>query len=295
MNFLKAITLSLGEAEEPVITENRLGIIMHRLYAQKEFKGEKIERLQKERATAVEFRQRLNELLNGGVLSEFTGFKNVYSLLGRKDEDPEDIVCSIDPFCYLSHLSAMAHHGITERIPSKLFVSSPEPKAWKKHAEERMRKELNEDFEVYQQNGMPWLTRMKIAKISRREVHRFSSSHLGAYKNVRGRVLRVSTLGRTFLDMLRNPELCGGMHHVLEVYEEHAAKYLQLIVDEIELHGTPIDKVRAGHILEERLKMTAAAIASWAKFAQRGGSRKLDASGEYEPVWSDKWCLSLNV
>ncbi|MCF7786029.1 MAG: hypothetical protein K9N47_07900 [Prosthecobacter sp.] len=296
MDLIKAITLSLGEVEESVVTPYRLGLIVHRLYVQKKYHGEKISRLQKDFATASEFSRQLSDLLEAGVLRSLKGCSaSVYSLLGRRDDDAEDVACSIDPFCYISHLSAMAHHGLTERIPSALFVSSPDPKAWKQFAVERMEKDLEQDYEVYQSNGLPLLLRLKMDKIGRREVHRFASSHLGAYTIVKGKTLRVSSLGRTFLDMLRNPELCGGMRHVMEAFEEHGRQYLPLIVNEIDLHGAKIDKVRAGYILEERMKLKDATIESWAAFAQRGGSRKLDASAEYMPTWSDKWCLSLNL
>jgi len=296
MDLIKAITLSLGEVEEPVVTPYRLGLIVHRLYVQKEYQGEKINRLQKDHATAAEFSRQLSDLLEAGVLRPLKGCSaSVYSLLGRRDDDAEEVACSIDPFCYLSHLSAMAHHGLTERIPSALFVSSPDAKAWKQFAVERMEKDLKRDYAAYQSHGLPLLLRLKMNKIGRREVHRFASSHLGAYTIVKGRALRVSSLGRTFLDMLRNPELCGGMRHVMEVFEEHGARYLPLIVKEIDLHGAKIDKVRAGYILEERMKLKDATIESWVALAQRGGSRKLDASAEYRPVWSDRWCLSLNL
>jgi predicted transcriptional regulator of viral defense system len=296
MELFKAITLSLSDVEEPIFPPYRIGLILHRLYAQKEYKGEQLTRLQKDFATSVEFNTQVAALLDTGVLRLLPGCSaSVYSLLGRQNDNSEEIACSIDPFCYLSHLSAMAHHGITDRMPSSLFVSSPDPKTWKQFSIERMEKDLKQDFETYHQNGMPLLTRLKMDKIGRKDVHRFASSQLGAYKNVRGSNLRVSSLGRTFLEMLRNPELCGGMRHVIEVFENHGAEYLSLIVNEVDLHGTKVDKVRAGYILEERMKLKDARIDSWAAFAQRGGSRKLDASAEYMPKWSDKWCLSLNL
>ena len=158
-----------------------------------------------------------------------------------------------------------------------------------------MKKDLAEDFNAYFENNMPPLTRLRLSKIGRMEVNRFSSIHWGAYINVRGRTLRISSIGRTFLDMLRDPQLCGGMRHVMEVFEEHGATYLPLIVDEIDRNGVPIDKVRAGYILDEKLGIKNDRIEAWVAFAQRGGSRKLDASDEYVPVWSGKWCISLNL
>jgi hypothetical protein len=296
MDLAKALILSLGDFAEPVISRYQVGLIVHELYARKTYRGEMLQRIQKDFADLPEFNRRMRELEAGGILAPYAGFGSaVYSLLGRKEALPEEVACSVDPFCYLSHLSAMAHHGLTNRIPTKLFISSPTTQPWKDYAHERMLKDLNEDLDTYCENEMPLLTRIRMDRIGKTEVHRFSSIHLGAYKNVRDKTLRVSTMGRTFLDMLRSPELCGGIHHVLEVYEESAKTYQRLIVDEIDRHGAPIDKVRAGYILSEKLQIQDDVVESWVKFAQRGGSRKLDAAGEYIAEWSDKWCLSLNV
>lgn len=85
------------------------------------------------------------------------------------------------------------------------------------------------------------------------------------------------------------------MRHVMDVFEEHDAAYHQLILNEISLHEVKIDKVRAAYILEKRMDFNEATFDNWVEFAQRGGSRKLDASAEYVPKWSERWCLSLNL
>ena len=297
MKISKAITLAIGELEQPVVTSYQLGIILFNLYKAKSYKGEAIASLQKPYPSSGAYNTKINQLLEEGILTTYRGFpaKSVFSLLGRSHDSVEDIVCTVDPFCYVSHLSAMEYHGLTNRIPSKLFISSPAPKRWKECAREKMKKDLKGEEEIYHQNNMPELKRTRFEKIDRREIHRFSSVHWGAYKNIKGRMMRVSTIGRTFLDMLKNPELCGGINHVLDVFKEHAESYQQLIIDEVDQHGGPIDKVRAGYILDERLGLEFDKKKDWLKSAQRGGSRKLDASSEYEPVWSEDWCLSLNV
>jgi predicted transcriptional regulator of viral defense system len=296
VDFIKAILLALSEIEEPVITRYRMGVVIYRLYAEKEYAGHKLNRLKKEEGSPTDVAQRLRELEQMGILQPHPNFpKGAFRLLRQKDEDPAEVACTVDPFCYVSHLSAMDHHGLTDRLPVKLFLSSPALSRWKEEAEARMKKDLGEHYTGYRVAGMPLLTRPRMTKIGRHEIHRFDSVHWGAYKNVRGKTLRVATIGRTFLDMLRNPELCGGMRHVMQVYHEYAERYLRLIVDEIEQHGAPIDKVRAGYILEEKMGLADPRVAAWKQFAQRGGSRKLDASAEYRPVWSDAWCLSLNL
>lgn len=297
MKLLKAITLAIGELDQPVVTSYQLGLIVFSLYKTKSYSGEDIPSLQKQHADSEAYSKVANKLQEEGILAAYKGLsaKSAFSLLGRSHDSVGDIVCTVDPFGYISHLSAMEYHGLTNRIPSKLFMSSPAPKQWTGFALEKMEKDLGDDLPTYTKNGMPRLRRTKLEKVNKKEVHRFSSVHWGAYKNIKGRTMRVSTIGRTFLDMLRNPELCGGINHVLDVFEEHSENYLKLIINEIDQHGAPIDKVRAGYILDERLHMDFGELNEWAKEVQRGGSRKLDASSEYEPVWSEKWCLSLNI
>ena len=102
-------------------------------------------------------------------------------------------------------------------------------------------------------------------------------------------------VGRAFLDMVREPGNCGGMQHVVDTYREHGARYLALIADEVEQHGNAVEKVRAGYLLDEVCRLTHPLVDGWTQKAQRGGSRLLDPLGEYAPVYSEKWKLSINV
>lgn len=294
MNANKALALSLGELSSPIVTEYQLGLMVYRLYERKEYRGESIN-LQKVEAERGDYRKYRDQLITEGILSEDRQLPHgVFTILGAKKWAPEDVVCLVDPFCYVSHLSAMEYHGLTDRIPAKLFISSPENTEWKQFAAKKMRKDLGEKYESYCELGLPRLTKVKFSRIGKNEVHRSNSRHLGAFKNVRGRDVRVSTIGRTFLDMLRQPDLCGGINHVIAVFQENAETYLRLIVDEFEAHGKKIDKVRAGYILDELMEIDNPRVKSWQSLAQRGGSQKLDASSEYLPEWSDRWCLSIN-
>lgn len=297
MKLTKALSLRITELNQPVITHYQFAIILHHLYITKSFRGEKILSIKRDYANARSVTETLNNLQDDGILEPFRGFpkQSVFSILGRADAPPSEVACSVDPFCYLSHLSAMEHHGLTNRIPSKLFLSSPGKNLWKQFAYKRMEKDLKESLPIYNINKLPELRKIRMEKIRKTAVHRHNSIHLGAYKNIRGKNLRISTIGRTFLEMLKEPELCGGMPHVLDVFDEHAERYLKLIVDEIDSHGAPIDKVRAGYILDERIGLNNPDIEKWIVYAQRGGSRKLDATNEYIPEFSEKWCLSLNI
>ena len=220
----------------------------------------------------------------------------VFSVLGREQGHPNELICSIDPFAYISHLSAMEWHGLTDRIGHTLFYSSPTPKNWRAFALKKLQKDVGEhQIEAYLGENLPRLKRINIKKVGRNQIHRYLSDHLGAFTSIRGRTLRVSTIGRTFLDMLREPDFCGGIYHMLDVYKEFGPRYLTLIADEIDRHGSKIDKVRAGYILQERLELSDPRIEKWQEFVQRGGSRKLHSKSPYSNEYSEKWCLSINI
>lgn len=297
MEIRTALTLEIGHLDQPVVTSYQIGLVIFRLYRAKRYKGEDLSRIQKDYPNKTDFNRLLKELLTAGVLQPSASARHaeVFSILGKEQASSEEIACCIDPFAYLSHLSAMEYHGFTDRIPKILFISSPPSARWSQFASERMGKDLGDDLETYLDAGLPPLRRLGVNKINKQTVNRYSSVHLGAFISVKGKALRVSTIGRTFLDMIREPDLCGGIYHVLDIYQEHAERYLQLIVDEIDRHGTPIDKVRAGYILEERCGLSHPVLDRWRALVQRGGSRRLYAHHEYSPHYSPRWCLSVNI
>lgn len=94
----------------------------------------------------------LNFFTSYKPLKEIQGLpsKTVFSILGKDEDTPaEPIVCRIDPFAYLSHLSAMEFYGLTDRISQTLYASSPGQTEWKSYAEEKMEKDLGESKSAY--------------------------------------------------------------------------------------------------------------------------------------------------
>ena len=223
------------------------------------------------------------------------GNQKAFMIFGRSGAPAAEVVCSLDPFAYVSHLSAMEHHGLTDRFPKILYMTRPPATEWRKQAALRMKKDLGERLAAYRQSGLPRLVQPKIANVGHTVVQFYERSHMGAFRLVPGSSLRVATVGRVFLDMLREPALCGGIQHVVDIYQREARQYVKLIVDEVDRHGEPIDKVRAGYVLSEVCKLDDARFAAWQKFAQRGGSRKLDPDSEYVSIYSERWQLSINV
>jgi predicted transcriptional regulator of viral defense system len=189
----------------------------------------------------------------------------------------------------------MEHHGLTDRFSKILYMTRPSAAPWKKQADEKMVKDLGPTLVDYLELDLPKLSRHKITEIGRTPVHFQERSQMGAFRLVSDTSLRVATIGRVFLDMLREPKLCGGMQHVLDVYKQEARRYLKFIVDEVERHGQPIDKVRTGFVLSEVCGLEHSIFEQWATFAQRGGSRKLDSEEEFATRYSERWMLSINT
>jgi predicted transcriptional regulator of viral defense system len=213
----------------------------------------------------------------------------------RKDADPVEVLCAIDPFGCLAYLSAMEFHGLTNRLPRILYFALPDAQSWHRLAIERMRRDLGELNSIFTENELPPLRNTKVAKLGGMVVEAIRSKSFGGWRYARNETMRVTTTGRTFLHMLQRPDLCGGIHHVIEVYVEHAKSHLALIASEFTQHGTTIDRMRAGYILEERCGLKDHRVEMWALEASRGGSRKLDPQKEYASQFSEKWCLSINV
>ncbi|RRW88473.1 type IV toxin-antitoxin system AbiEi family antitoxin domain-containing protein [Pandoraea apista] len=294
-----ALTLRLlKEHPSPIVTAYDLAVGILKLYLAREYAGQKIKKLSSplpERGSISKYRNALMEL---GILEERRGLPvDTYILPSSPFQDDMNLACGIDPFCYVSHLSAMAYHGLTDRFSKTLFVTTLPPTSWRKRAEEKMQRDLGDALEQFRAIHFPTLTRHTLSAIGRQPVNTHVSKYAdaGAYVHLADRPARVSSIGRTFLDMLRQSDLCGGMIHVVRVFETNARTYLPLLLDEIDRHGRPIDKVRAGYILDERCGIHDLRIEQWHTFAQRGGSRVLDAGAPFWPEFSEKWCLSINV
>lgn len=299
MKATAAITREIGELKSPLVTSYQLGKIIFEIYKTRRYRGEKIQNLRKETPQRTDYTRYVRELETLGVLQNQADalHREIFAVMGQEQPSAMEAICQANPFCYISHMSAMSHHGLTDRLPKIIFLSTPTPRVWAQMARNKMQKDIGDFFAEYQESGFPTLMRLQLPKIFGQTISSYTSEHYdaGAYVSIQGKSLRVASIGRTFLDMLREPELCGSIHHVLNVYKQYAERYLRLILDEVERHGSKIDKVRAGFILGEYLKLSSPIIESWHQYAQRGGSRKLVASAEYSPHFSEKWCLSINV
>ncbi|ADU13902.1 type IV toxin-antitoxin system AbiEi family antitoxin domain-containing protein [Asticcacaulis excentricus] len=217
--------------------------------------------------------------------------KSVIRVMTVPDLPADEIVCLADPTCYVSHLSAMQRWGLTDRHPERLILSRPD----RPTAIMALQAQMDIALKAGEEAPFPLRIVAHPAEVRQRPVMALETKTVGFSVQIRGSHVRVSTIGQTFLDMVQKPDLCGGMAHIIDIWEEHARSYLQEIVSAVDTAHIAIAKSRAGYILQERLGLTNPTIESWKALGQRGGSRKLDPDKDFAPEFSETWMLSLNV
>lgn len=283
------------EHRSSIVTLFDIGAIVWNLYHVKRYDGKPISRITASKPRKKTVFKCVDKLLQEGVI-EHQSFLDKDMFVFTHHRSAEELVCSIDPFCYLSHISAMQYHGLTNILPKILYATTYEHRTWNEKARSYMESQLQDDASEYFELGFPQLIRRHPDKIGDKNLNFIQSKQYGSYIVHPDTKVRVASVGRTFLDALKRPELCGGMSHVLDMFEEHGATHVKLIVNEVDRHGSAVDKMRAGYILEEICHVKDNdIIQSWVQFAQRGGSRKLDPHEAYWNTYSEKWMISINA
>lgn len=274
---------------KPVLSQFDFHRIVWRLYTEPSGRRLFLRTSTPSQNDTVRLRESLKD--NGKLASDPDYGPHVLRVLSVPDLPADDIACLVDPTCYVSHLSAMQRWGLTDRHPENLILTRPDRTTMKRRLQER--------YDTIAANGEenPFASKVIAhpSVVRGRPLQLHETKATGGFVQDRSSATRLSSIGQTFLDMVQNPDLCGGMAHVLEVWDEHARTYLNEIVDAVNVAYTGVAKVRAGYILEERLGIRNARIESWKSFAQRGSSRKLDPEKAFAPEFSEAWMLSLNV
>jgi predicted transcriptional regulator of viral defense system len=204
----------------------------------------------------------------------------------------EEAICIVDPFAYVSHLSAMERYGLTNRSPLALNITTPTHPVWNKLRDQKVFKEIPENEEA----PKLLLNRYGIKEtVRRRPVSMHMTSHPWTPRKIRGEETRMTSISQTFADMLQEPKLCGGMTHAIEVWTSRASDWIDEITDVIDTMDSQIVKMRAGFILSELMSIEHPILKKWEPLAQRGGSRRLDPEADYAPTYSERWEISINV
>lgn len=251
--------------------------------------------LRGDRPTRAGFENTRDALRGRNIIARDIDYSGLLRVLPVSDGDPEEIACLADPFAYVAHLSAMSRYQLTDRRPTDLMLVTLSVRA----ARERLRDDFLSAMSAFPDDYLEGAPRVAAPAHPRsvrgRPVDVVQTSALGAAIPLRGTQARIATVGQAFLDMVDQPERCGGMEHVLDVWAAHANIYAPEIIDVVDRAPSAILKVRAGYILQERLGITDPRIEAWRAYAQRGGSRRLDSSRPYVERHSPEWMLSINA
>lgn len=251
---------------------------------------------------------RSNLLLSRALEMDPDYRRSVYRVIPVGDSPAEEVCALANPFGHISHLSAMQRWGLTERRPEALYLTMPPPKVARPLIEERMAADYGtSDYGTvpgHQWQGRDALPAPPVqlhfirhpTRVRGREISVYETKHPARWLPVQDSHARLGTVGQTFVDTVERPQYCGGMAHVLDVWQRHAEGFQEEIISTMEEVGTPIAKVRAGYLLDEMLGLGSdARVQGWVKFAQRGSSRVLDPTKPFATAHSEKWMLSINV
>jgi predicted transcriptional regulator of viral defense system len=241
------------------------------------------------------FRRTRSLLRSEGIIRQDNDYRTHWRLVDKPDAPAEDVICSVDPFCHIAHLSALQRYGLTNRRPEHLLLVEPTPVLRRELVRELMERDYGEVLEDTDADIEPAKAVLHPDTVRGRPISIDTTKFSGDQIPIKGSLSRIATIGQTFLDTLASPDESGGMSHVLDIWSEYAATYLEEIIERVTRAEKGIWKVRAGYILEEHIGISDPRISAWASFAQRGSSRVLDPGKPFDPLFSEKWMLSLNV
>jgi len=280
----KRLAAMIEEEGRPVLTRRDLFSLVQKMYREM---PEGL-RLRREMPEIDDYRRLCSQLKAALVLAADGDYgSRVWRVASVHDLPSDEIVCIVDPFCHISHLSAMQRWSPTDRVPRALMITRPERRTVRSRLKALEKSEHPMPF--------PAESVRHPERVRRRPVLLRETRHAGASIRNPAGFDRVATYGQTFLDMVSEPELCGGMAHVIEVWREHASERREEIIEAVDGSAISIAKCRAGHILEERVGIEDARIERWRVAARRGGSRRLDPARPFSSNYSGTWMISLNV
>ena len=178
----------------------------------------------------------------------------VFRVNENPDAPAEDIFCLVDPFGAVAYLSALQRYGLTTRQPKALSLMTLDAGAWWKGRKVKEHEDYGFDPDARHLNYFihleqaPYPEKLRDREIT---VHRSKISY--KQKSVNDSYARILEIGSLFVQTLDAPALCGGIEHVLEIWDYHAEIYLQEIIAAVNDYASSIVKVRAGYILTERM------------------------------------------
>lgn len=234
----------------------------------------------------------LNRLVRKEELRPLEGMKGLFvvtSPYARSGPVSEfEILMEVHPYAALSHLTALAFHGLTDQNPAEIHATVAEgpedlppgttPKDW-------------EETSLVKGRLIGAILGVSI------RWHRLKrSSLLGTAEYApHGFPIRASDPEMTLVDGLLHPEWSGGIENVLRAWRR-ASDLIDTdrLVEHVEACDSRLLLQRAGWLLEA-IDVAHPALDRWAASAVRGGSSKLVAAEPFSSTFSARWKLSINA
>ncbi|MGR3979168.1 hypothetical protein FW754_16210 [Acinetobacter sp. 1207_04] len=302
------------EYELDVISRQQLFLKYLELWFQEEFKGEIIEK-PKNFSNKV-FYKLCDYLIHEKLLIGFNHTTRGYTYFIKKGSKPtsEMAISALYPLGFLSHLTAMNLYSIGNTQTTGIYLTCPARKDWKtlclKEIKKRFKKFdvadsiTNEYIEI---NGLILSTQSILDPYPHQNVLEEAGSTktiivINKKKLVESEwwnQCHVQNVVDLYLDMLRTPQYCGGISHVLTIYQSSLLKdpeLLQEILISITKNGSIIDRARFGYIFDKILLIKSPQIDLWKEEQKdkRGSSRKLFSNFEFDSFFDEEWNLSIN-
>lgn len=231
-------------------------------------------------------------MLRRGMLRTIAGIQGIYVVsTPYADVVPlaeEHILQEAFPTAFLSHMTALTLHGLTDLVPGSISATAPEESA---------RLPLGTMPEDWIEVSLPTPDRPPRINNKRVDWTRTSANgDLGIQTTfIHGGGVYVSNLERTLIDAITSPRKCHGIATVLRAWKEASSQWnLDRLVDYTEEIGGPVLTQRVGYLIE-RLGGYHARLSEWKEHLQRGSSLRLVASEPFSAQFSEEWNLSLNV
>lgn len=230
-----------------------------------------------------------------GDLRAIGGVPDVYLVTTRYADvipvSDELIIQEANPTAVFSHLTALAYHHLTDIAPREIYAThythgEPTRRPLGTTPEDWVGVALPAGSTPRSTAGTPviWTGHGGLASDFGDEV---GFSH--------GLPIYVTDTERTLLDCLQEPMKAHGVATVLRAWLTASESWsLERLLRYVARVESPVLCQRVGFVLET-LGVRHPTLDAWAAGSVRGGSMKLVADAPYAPIYSERWCLSLNV
>ncbi|WIG94327.1 type IV toxin-antitoxin system AbiEi family antitoxin [Myxococcus sp. SDU36] len=293
LTYGKALVHQLAAENRRVVSDWRALLLLRR--ASHQTKPE--DRRWRDAPTSLEaIHPIMSRLVNSNEFALVEGCPHVYEALAPYGRSgiigAEEVLMEAHPFAALSHITALAFHGLTDDFPQEIHAvvhSGPSSHLIPPGIQQ----------EDWAETGWAAWGRMPKSLFGQSiDWHRLRTapSDFGtAEYRPHGYPVRVTTPERTLVDGLAHPEWCGGLQKVLQAWvQARDVLNVDALVEFVDTLNQGVLRQRTGFVMEQ-LGLHHAALQEWPHLAKRGGSSRLAGSEPFAPTFNDRWKLSINA